>query len=89
MTRGPLLLYTRVGCGLCDELRAELARLAPDLVVELVDIDRDPVLQRRYGLHVPVLMADGLELCRHHLDARAVLDWLALGTDGIPGGSRS
>lgn len=37
--------------------------------VEVVDVDSDPVLQRRHGLHVPVLLLDGTVVCRHRLDA--------------------
>ena len=37
--------------------------------VEVVDVDSDPVLQRRHGLDVPVLLLDGTVVCRHRLDA--------------------
>lgn len=37
--------------------------------VEIVDVDSDPVLQRRHGLDVPVLLLDGSVVCRHRLDA--------------------
>ena len=37
--------------------------------IELVDVDGDPVLQRRHGLEVPVLLLDGTVVCRHRLDA--------------------
>ena len=50
-----VVLYTRVGCHLCEEaervLREERAAAPFDL--ELVDIDRDPELARRYGVRVP------------------------------------
>jgi glutaredoxin len=59
MTR--LTLYTRTGCHLCEEaervLRAEQA--AAGFGLELVDIDRDPELARRYGVRVPVVAVDG------------------------------
>jgi hypothetical protein len=34
----------------------------------VVDVDSDPVLQRRHGLDVPVLLLDGSVVCRHRLD---------------------
>jgi len=36
--------------------------------LEIVDVDSDPVLQRRHGLDVPVLLLDGTVVCRHRLD---------------------
>jgi Glutaredoxin-like domain (DUF836) len=57
-------------------MRAELAVLArrevlPPLTV--VDVDTDPELQRRHGLHVPVLLLEGTVVCRHRLDAAELL----------------
>ena len=37
--------------------------------IEVVDVDADPVLERRHGLDVPVLLLDGTVVCRHRLDA--------------------
>jgi predicted thioredoxin/glutaredoxin len=37
--------------------------------IEIIDVDSDPVLQRRHGLDVPVLLLDGTVVCRHRLDA--------------------
>jgi thioredoxin reductase (NADPH) len=37
--------------------------------VEVVDVDADPELTRRFGLHVPVLLLDETVVCRHRLDA--------------------
>jgi hypothetical protein len=37
--------------------------------IEVVDVDSDPELTRRYGLNVPVLLLDGTPVCRHRLDA--------------------
>jgi glutaredoxin len=70
-------VYTRVGCHLCEEaervLRTEQA--AGGFSLELVDIDRDPELVRRYGVRVPVVAVDGEELFEYevpvdHLRAR-------------------
>jgi len=36
--------------------------------IEVVDVDSDPELLRRHGLHVPVLLLDGSVVCRHRLD---------------------
>lgn len=43
----------------------------------LVDVDQDAALRRDYGNDIPVLLADGRELCRHRLDEAELLDYLA------------
>ena len=47
----------------------ELGRAMPLPPIELVDVDGDPTLVRRHGLDVPVLLLDGVVVCRHRLDA--------------------
>ena len=49
------------------ELRA-LGRVMPLPPIEVVDVDADPLLRRRHGLDVPVLLLDGTVVCRHRLD---------------------
>jgi glutaredoxin len=64
-----ITLYTRVGCHLCEEaeriLREEGA--ASRFRLELVDVDRDPELVRRYGVRVPVVALDGVELFEYEV----------------------
>jgi hypothetical protein len=50
-----LILYTRVGCCLCEGLEERLRELLPADALRLEDVDGDPALQARYGLSVPVL----------------------------------
>jgi hypothetical protein len=66
-----LTLFGRPGCHLCDELAAALAPLAVAgrIRVAHVDVDADPADARRFGRHVPVLLAGGAVLCAHRLDA--------------------
>jgi hypothetical protein len=56
-------LLTRVGCHLCDQARAVVARVTEDLGVTWreVDVDGDPDLQRRYTHEVPVTFVDGVQ----------------------------
>jgi len=56
------ILYTRVGCHLCDDARQILERHG--LTVEPVDIDQDPELVARYTFEVPVIWIDGQERFR-------------------------
>lgn len=63
----------RRDCQLCDEMLEEIAALGRRLPLpplEVVDVDSDPQLKRRYGLEVPVLLLDGTVVCRHRLDLK-------------------
>lgn len=51
-----------------NELRS-LDRTFPLPPIQVVDVDSDPVLQRRHGFDVPVLLLDGTVVCKHRLDA--------------------
>jgi hypothetical protein len=66
-----LTLVHREDCGLCDEMLRELRaleRTRPLPALEVVDVDSDPTLARRYGLSVPVLLLDGTLVCKYRLD---------------------
>jgi glutaredoxin len=56
-----LVLYTRAGCHLCDEMKREIARADAAVLDDLreVDVDSDPALAARHGQSVPVLAIDG------------------------------
>jgi len=62
-------LYTRTGCHLCEQaervLRAEQRTIPFALVT--VDIDEDPELVRKYGVRVPVVAVDGVELFEYEV----------------------
>jgi len=67
-----LTVLYREDCGLCEEMLSELHELAQRLPlppVQSVDVDSDPELARRHGLHIPVLLLDGTVVCRTRLDA--------------------
>ena len=49
----PLLLYTRSDCHLCEQAARALERAG--IGWSPVDIDEDPELALKYGLHVPVI----------------------------------
>jgi hypothetical protein len=55
-----LVLYTRPGCHLCDEMKAEIARASlPRYELREVNIDTDPALVERFGQSIPVLAIGG------------------------------
>jgi glutaredoxin len=57
MSPPSVVIYTRVGCHLCEE--AEVLFLRHGLTPQLVDIDADPQLRERYTACVPVVEIDG------------------------------
>ncbi len=73
-----LTLYSRAYCHLCDDMIAGLRSLQARFPfrLEIVDVDADDALERRYGEDVPVLVHGPTELCRHRLDLRRVTDYL-------------
>jgi len=73
-----LTLYGRSYCHLCDEMLDALASLRGEFgfAVDVVDVDGDAALERRFGTLVPVLMHAGNELCHYHLDAGKVRAYL-------------
>ena len=90
MPTGRLTVVHRHDCQLCDEMLTELAELGRALPLpplELLDVDSDPQLQRRYGLEVPVLLLDGMVVCRHRLDRDELTRLLRAPRTGPAGGA--
>ncbi len=66
-----LTVVHRHDCALCEEMLAELEALGRSVAlppIDVIDVDTDPLLRRRHGLDVPVLLLDGTVVCRHRLD---------------------
>ena len=65
-----LTLYVARDCHLCEIARADLARLAPelDLEVEEIDITGIPELERSYRQFVPVIEEDGERLSVYRVE---------------------
>ena len=74
-----LTLISRSYCHLCHDMEVALAPLAEayGARVLVVDVDADPELEAKYDELVPVLLADGSELCHYFLDAAKVREYLA------------
>jgi glutaredoxin len=56
-------IYTRQGCHLCEKAHDLLAAFAQTypVAVELIEIDLDAALTKRYGEKVPVVVVNGRE----------------------------
>jgi Glutaredoxin-like domain (DUF836) len=73
------VLYSRPGCGLCEEMRAELDRLpaARGYPLDVLDVDADADTRVRYGHKIPVLLFAGEFVCHGRLNPEEVLKALA------------
>lgn len=74
-----LTLYSRPGCRLCEEMKAVVRRARGQVECELaeVDISLDETLLQRYRDHIPVLLADGVEVARTRIGLAELLETLA------------
>jgi thioredoxin reductase (NADPH) len=74
LIRPRLTLLSREYCHLCEEMLAALRQLQGryDFEVVVVDVDRDPALEEKWGDKVPVLLDGERELCHYHLDLEVV-----------------
>ena len=73
-----ITLLSRPGCHLCDEALRELQAWldrhrtpGDELTVEVVDIESDPELHRRYLERIPVIRVDGRDVCEFAFDSGA------------------
>jgi hypothetical protein len=68
-----VVLYSRPGCGLCDEARevilAERGRTAFEFAE--VDVSGDAALELEYGIRIPVVLVDGEERFEVRVEPRA------------------
>jgi glutaredoxin len=73
------VLYSRPGCGLCEQMRAALDRLpaAQGYPLDEVDVDAEADTRARYGHKIPVLLFAGELVCHGRLDPEEVLKALA------------
>jgi glutaredoxin len=63
-------LYTRPGCHLCDEAKAQITPLlrAAGVILREVNIDADPALRDQYGFDVPVIFLGPRKVAKHQVD---------------------
>jgi hypothetical protein len=68
------LLYSRPGCGLCEEMLSDLSGMASasDVPIDVVDVDLEPSARARYGHKIPVLLLAGELVCHGRLDPEEV-----------------
>ena len=66
-----VVLYTKPGCHLCDEMKEQMrqANCAELYTLEEVDIEADAEMFARYRYEIPVLLINGIETFRNRLRA--------------------
>ena len=70
--RHRLVLYSRVDCCLCDEMKTIIRQLAERTPFELeeIDVDSSADLKQKYGEEVPVLFINGRKAFKYRLTAK-------------------
>lgn len=73
-----LVIYSRQGCHLCEQLIEELLPLTRgQLDFDIRDIDSRPEWQTEYGIRIPVVEYEGKVVCQYTLDKPAIQRILA------------
>jgi len=70
-----VVLYSRAGCHLCDTARDVLLAERSRSPFELVEVDvaGDDLLEREYGIRIPVVEIDGRERFEYEVDPAELL----------------
>ena len=70
--RHRLVLYSRVDCCLCDEMKTVIRQVTErtPVDVEEIDIDSSADLKQKYGEQVPVLFINGRKAFKYRLTAK-------------------
>jgi len=63
-------IYSRPGCHLCEEAKAQIAPLLKEFGSRLteINIDEDPELRARYDYDVPVIFLGARKAAKHRVD---------------------
>ena len=63
-------IYSRPGCHLCEEAKAQIAPMLKEFGARLteINIDEDPGLRARYDYDVPVIFIGARKAAKHRVD---------------------
>jgi len=63
-------VYSRPGCHLCEEAKAQIAPLLAEFGARLIEIniDEDPQLREEYDYEVPVILLGKRKAAKHRVD---------------------
>jgi len=70
MSKVQVVIYSRPGCHLCDEAKAAIlsAGCSDQFVLEVMNIESDEELLRKYKYDIPVVAINGVESFIHRVD---------------------
>lgn len=68
-----VVLYSRPGCGLCDEAREVILAVRERVAFAFreIDVSSDDELELAYGIRIPVVVVDGEEAFEVRVDPAA------------------
>ena len=73
-----ITVYSKPNCHLCGRAKEVLTRCQhqAEFALKIVDISGSSELEARYGNDIPVVLLDGVEIARHFVRERKVLELL-------------
>ena len=76
--RAQLILFSKPGCHLCEEMKAEMSKANCAGLYELqeINIESDAELFARHRNDIPVLSINGVEAFKHRLASADFRDYL-------------
>lgn len=79
MSAKELILYSRIGCHLCEDMQNLLPSYleGSGFSFSVVYIDNQPTLEQQYGTLVPVLKAGEREICHYFLEIKALQQYMS------------
>ena len=78
-----VIVYTRLGCHLCDELKDVVLTAGCNelFTFEEINIDTDPILYERYKYDIPVVAINGVERFMHRLTRQEFIEAIKAATE--------
>jgi glutaredoxin len=69
MTKTQVIIYSRPGCHLCEEVKESMraADCPGEYTLTEINIETDPELLERYKYDIPVVTINGVEAFRHRI----------------------
>jgi glutaredoxin len=63
-------IYSRPGCHLCDDAKVIIDRVRRRFPfgLRVIDIERDPEMEKAYGEQIPLVFINGNQAFKYHVD---------------------
>jgi glutaredoxin len=72
MTKATVTIYSKPGCHLCDEAKANIlaAGCSDEFTFVEVNIEEDAALKERFQYDIPVILINGIKVFKHRVEPR-------------------